>query len=1081
MESATEEADPMASAPDKSLDLPQRECDDGEVADKRQEDVLVPEADLLSEEQGLETRSVPDEDITAQTDDGSYYVTWSVYIALAIPQGEDVDASETPEKGMKANKDSTTGSMKAHKAQSSFHIEYKLLPDDTETAKVDVVVFGPVAKMYKADECKILRTWREGDQTWVGWSQNFNVRVNRDTLISLLPRKIRLQIWNSKDKLSSQAGYERLKALRLPQDQSENAADVCGEIKTMVNKLRSMREKKSNASKAYRKTDKDGNLAPHLKKGPEKHTTEVYDLEDIKKTGTASVEINPICLVAGDTSLTERFLVCSSGVLEVMCNISLDKPLMSDQLKTELNPLVITIVSATSMPSSPVPFHVLQERCMPVYCQYKFDNFEAHRTSYHKHDTDIYFKDVNVILTGLMNLEELQEFFSGPPLEIEVHDRDRKSDEAAKSPSSLGSGSDNANQRRATLLTKKMAAVNTHGVACLNLSDLLLGKKSLEVYLPIKSRPPPLLLDRERSRLKKTMTDAAAPVPQGHYYDANSQLKVKAEIAYPLNCKTDAPFGRIIYQFAFNNSSAMTKLRSEILQINAAAFHLGSRSLENIQTALSNYKMNFKHEKSKDLDFVTGFHVLDTRTHIFVLEGLQEKAVKRLWEAVPMKLSGSEEEHVIVLYNSNLGFFRRMYDSLDVGLSPVHLCEPLKTIMRKPLIYIRGVLPQPCFQALSRLSQLCRVKHLKEVVQYNLFPSADMILSLNEEYGTRVEQWEQKAGANTEKDLIALPVRMKRHAPLDTHNKDYDRWKHNSRQMAQQHTKNFIQENVEKVHEESEQLQKPDAAVLRIEESGGKPAHNYSIQTFNSNEQNKDLLRTEMAKVPWRRFTYSQQYHSATVDPGDVTLRSDSAAASTVWVTSMNKPKVHPRHPDEARVEELRKPWRENVLHANTLKPTLSRDMWAWDQRSMDFQLCGKPTSFFSTPPMTIHLTGESLQQEQLRAARAQYDRWLKKLLPGGSDPPADGPVPEFKCHMRGHSERLQDLLKDEPRKYSLRKAGMMLEPFPQLSVMNLGEGAAEERMSVALAPGDCTNCSLSSKNNVIPRHAPLPSKCHHT
>ncbi len=229
-----------------------------------------------------------------------------------------------------------------------------------------------------------------------------------------------------------------------------------------------------------------------------------------------------------------------------------------------------------------------------------------------------------MILTGLMCPEELKEFLAGPPVEIEVHDRDRKLEETSKS------------QKQTT------AVINSHGIASLKLFELLLGKKCLNAYLPIKSCPAPPLLDRERSAWNSDMTDPV-PIPQGLYLEAKSELKVKVEIACPLNIKNsncesgslNGPFGRIIYLLDYNNFSVMTKLRSEIHRINTSALRMGSYSLENIGKALSNYKI--KHDESKDLDIVTGFHVVDKRTHIFVLEGLKHKAVNRLWEAVPRK------------------------------------------------------------------------------------------------------------------------------------------------------------------------------------------------------------------------------------------------------------------------------------------------------------------------------------------------------------------------------------------------------------------------------------------------------------
>lgn len=53
-------------------------------------------------------------------------------------------------------------------------------------------------------------------------------------------------------------------------------------------------------------------------------------------------------------------------------------------------------------------------------------------------------------------------------------------------------------------------------------------------------------------------------------------------------------------------------------------------------------------------------------------------------------------------YNSSLSFNRRIYEALDVGLSPIRLPRPLEDFMKQPLLYTRGRLPRACVQAFTR-------------------------------------------------------------------------------------------------------------------------------------------------------------------------------------------------------------------------------------------------------------------------------------------------------------------------------------------------------------------------------------------
>ena len=57
--------------------------------------------------------------------------------------------------------------------------------------------------------------------------------------------------------------------------------------------------------------------------------------------------------------------------------------------------------------------------------KHQFHHLPEHRTPGHTHSRDITWDDSHVILLGTINRELLAEYLRGPPLVMEVHDRDR--------------------------------------------------------------------------------------------------------------------------------------------------------------------------------------------------------------------------------------------------------------------------------------------------------------------------------------------------------------------------------------------------------------------------------------------------------------------------------------------------------------------------------------------------------------------------------------------------------------------------------------------------------------------------------
>ncbi|RXN19863.1 putative protein KIAA1257-like [Labeo rohita] len=763
------------------------------------------------------TESSPeDEQTIISTTDSSYIVTCTVSIALAIFKEHEEYLANSEKRKKETKKDASSEVVEAPRAEGYYCIEYNMKPDDPEPTRVDLVMFGLAAKLYMANETKVLKPWREGNQVWVSWSQTLKLNVTRELLIKMASHKITVRVWDSKDKVSFKARNDRPKAFRLPQERSGEDPDQMGGIRKIVCEMRAIYKKENLRTRSsmknctdlvpadYRKrleaccvtvpsksgiTIEKSQTSPTKKTLFQKPTQDIAELVEVKpEKEAASLELSFAPLLAGSMTLTDRLGFCSGGVKEGFWNITLNQPLITEQLKAELNPLVITLSSASSLPSSPVPFHVLKAKCLPVYCQYKFHNMPVYRTKGHEHDANINFKDVNVIFTGLLSPGKLFEFLRGPPMKIEVHDRDRKNEKPSRTAAIFGTDPSDAKEDlwgTRNALKADTELHDSYGIAKLDFSDLLRGCRYLKLKLPI------------RSSSSEVPSDVAMPV--GHYLEADAQLKVQVEIANTLhpensNSKEDCPFGRIIYVFNYNNIPVLAKLTSEILQINAVAFQLNRYPEETIQRVLSGHKITAKDGENKRLNVLTGFHMMDKALHLFVLEGLKDQAVRRLWTTVPMKLDGDEEEQVTVLYNSDLSFSERLYDTLDMGLSPVCLVKPLENILMEPLVFIRNTVPHACLEAMKRISHICQAKKLQEVVHHDLFPSADMVQSLSEEFGLdlgREELWLVTETQQSQDIPDHHNIRKRTYTPLDNFNREYFQWKRNEGKNM----KDFIQDS----------------------------------------------------------------------------------------------------------------------------------------------------------------------------------------------------------------------------------------------------------------------------------------------
>ncbi|XP_073087212.1 uncharacterized protein CFAP92 [Manis javanica] len=376
------------------------------------------------------------------------------------------------------------------------------------------------------------------------------------------------------------------------------------------------------------------------------------------KQGAFCIQLAVMPLLAGRRTVVSRASEKSANISDCFLTFKTEVPIMTEEQKRDLNPLTIKIKCVSCLPSQPVPVHELERLCTPVYCKYQFHKTPVHETEGKPHAAHISFQDINVVFLGAMQPSDLREYLGGPPMVVEVHDRDRKSEQYSQEPTLFGDDPLDSHLNLHALISPKETENNPfasqnklwdpYGVAQVSFADLLLGCKYLNLAVPVHSCEAPPTHRSQDGRARKVMglhvpTDGLQhhPMPKGDYLEADSLLKLRVDIAVSLQAGTEIPnpdptgaqFGRIIFVFDCRRAFLLYSLLQDITAINARALDLGSCPVKDSQQVLSAFKMRVKVQERQDLDVLTGFHLLDGKIHVLILEGLANRGLKRLWDS----------------------------------------------------------------------------------------------------------------------------------------------------------------------------------------------------------------------------------------------------------------------------------------------------------------------------------------------------------------------------------------------------------------------------------------------------------------
>ncbi|XRB06387.1 flagellar associated protein [Pycnococcus provasolii] len=530
----------------------------------------------------------------------------------------------------------------------------------------------------------------------------------------------------------------------------------------------------------------------------------------------------------------------------------------------------------------------------------------------------------------------------------------------------------------------------------------------------------------------------------GRYGQCRSTLQIEIASAQPI-VKMDEvprPYERVAFIMQYDDTELLLALEQLVRSRNATT--MGFEGTESyILQLLNTYKTGEEEERNDQLDILTGFHLIDGRIRIVVLEGLGAGAIRVPKPPVEGEAEGEDEASVPpakepsgegeeekpieydyvdgamvdvyaivssfitrtdkrrhILMNPRIRYDRRLYVPLGLDLQRLKLREKLNRICANAHVFAGGMVRKLVLDSLKKIQKLRSVRFLRQVDRMNLLPTSEMLVYLYKKFG----------GALTKDDIFGTPL-----PELEEEEEEEEDEEEDEEAIAAAAAAAAAAgvpppppkpKRVSKKGSQSmTSLMRNPAYVAEVARRAAvRDVRDWETENIDAIDQLEDMVVPDI-KRKWQEWNPIRTHlGSETLAKYGVDLESEEAqaaaeaeaeAAAQVYVPPTTYPhpsqfnwpaardpiefKSHPKRPTDGRIIELQEPWVENENHGKNV----SRADALPEGKSKFHVIMPAPAILGKDPEYfkTVFISGDGLAAEMKADKEAAIADWKSKIV----------------------------------------------------------------------------------------------------